>query len=156
MSPFKTRNLRTLGRRGRPIGSLVAIVALGAVLSSCGNSARSLAQQACTHVQASVNDLDRAGRATDPSEATHLRQQAYAELLDAIPIAAQAARVDGQWQSLLFTVSEVNRVPEANLVPALRAECAATRRTVFDQLPPPTSPAPSTSLPTTSSPTGNG
>jgi len=132
---------------------VAAVATLGAVLSSCGNSARSLAQDACTHVQASVNDLARADRATDPTAAARYRQQAYAEILDAIPIAAQAARVDGQWQALLFTVSEVNRVPEANLVPALRAECAATHRTVFDQLPPP---APRPSLPTTSVTTGSG
>ncbi len=44
-------------------------------------------------------------------------------LLPAIPIAAQAAYHDIQWEALSTTLSEANRVPESELEPSLRAQC---------------------------------
>lgn len=138
---------RLRGRAGRTVAALVALLAGGAAVGACGNSARSLAQQACAHVDTSLADLHRAETATDPAAAARYRQRAYTELLHATPIAAQAARVDGQWQALEFTISEANRVPEAQLAPSLRSLCAAAERTVFDQLPPPTAPPTTRSAP---------
>jgi len=61
--------------------------------------------------------------------------------LAAIPIAAQAAYHDIQWESLSATLSEANRVPESTLIPALQAQCHNADASVFDQLPPPSSPS---------------
>ena len=55
----------------------------------------------------------------DAPRSAQLSQQAYTQLRLALPIAAEAAYRDGQWQALMTTVSESNRVPETTLVPAL-------------------------------------
>ena len=57
----------------------------------------------------------------------------------ALPIAAQAAYRDGQWQALMTTVSESNRVPETTLVTALQQQCQQADSSTFDQAPPPSS-----------------
>ncbi len=137
-------------RLRRAVGTFAAggaVLFAGTVLSACGNSARSLAQQACTHVDASLATLAKAQSTADPAAAQQLTKQAYTELLRATPIAAQAARVDGQWQALEFSISEANRVPEAQLAPSLRALCASAQRSVFNQVPPPTAPPTTRSAP---------
>ena len=69
--------------------------------------------------------------------AKRLSDKAYLQLLAAIPIAAQAAYHDIQWESLSTTLSEANRVPESELLPSLRAQCSAAESTIFGQAPPP-------------------
>jgi uncharacterized protein YwlG (UPF0340 family) len=123
-------------------------VGLGAVLAACGNSGTSLAQQACTHVNRSITLLKESERHTAGS--AQLEEQAYIQLRQALPIAAQAAFHDGQWQALMTTVSESNRVPETELIPALEAQCRAADSSTFNQPPPPSSippPAPVSSSP---------
>ncbi len=129
---------------------VVLAVALGPALglSACGNSGTALAKEACAHVDRSVGLLKLSGQQSDAAEAARLEQQAYIELRDALPIAAQAAYLDGQWQALMTTLSETNRVPVATLTTALTAQCAVADRSTFDQPPPPSSippPAPLTS-----------
>lgn len=132
--------LRSRRAIGRTIVGLT-FLASGVTITACGTSAQSLAQQACTHIDASLKALHRANSESgNPSAVAADRQVAYQEILAAVPITAQAARLDGQWQALEFTTSEINRVPEATLEPSLRAQCAATERSVFDQQPPPTAP----------------
>jgi len=131
-------------------GVVVLAVALGPALglSACGNSGTALAKEACAHVDRSVGLLKLSGKQSDAAEAARLEQQAYIELRDALPIAAQAAYLDGQWQALMTTLSETNRVPVATLTTALTAQCAVADRSTFDQPPPPSSippPAPLTS-----------
>ncbi len=92
------------------------------------------------------------GRPTSPTPrlAGQLQQEAYIQLRQALPIAAQAAYHDGQWQALMTTVSESNRVPETTLVSSLRAQCQQADSSAFGQAPPPSSippPAPFTSSP---------
>jgi len=128
-------------RRPRWAAAVTALVASGAVLSACGASAGDLAKASCAHVNTSIALLHRASRTTDAAEAATLNQRAYIQLLQALPIAAQAAYHDIQWQSLATTLSEANRVPEATLVPALQAQCQNADASVFGQLPPPSSPA---------------
>ena len=131
------------------VGTAVA-VGLGATLSACGNDGTALAEQACAHVDRSLNLLAQAARQTDAAVTARLQEQAYIQLRQALPIAAQAAYRDGQWQSLMTTVSESNRVPEATLVSALRAQCQQANSSPFRQSPPPSSippPAPFTSAP---------
>lgn len=140
------------GARSR-VGRLLVVVGvtigLGLALSACGNSGTALAKQACSHIDQSISLLARSHEA-GPTGAAQLQQQAYNQLRDALPIAAQAAYHDGEWQALMTTISESNRVPEATLVTALRAQCQQANSSTFDQAPPPSSippPAPVSSAP---------
>jgi len=132
-----TRPIRACGTR--VVAGALALVASGSVLAACGASAGDLARASCTHVNASIGLLDKATRTADPTRAGALREQAYVQLLTAIPIAAQAAYHDIQWESLSTTLSEANRVPESTLIPALQAQCHNADTSVFGQLPPPSS-----------------
>jgi hypothetical protein len=127
------------------------VIGLGIALSACGNSGGALAKQACAHVQRAMTLLKQSSHQTDPAEAAALKEQATTQLQDALPIAAQAAYHDGQWQALMTTLSEINRVPATTLVTALTAQCQSANNPVFGgQSPPPSSippPAPFTSSP---------
>ena len=141
---------RVPARFRRLAAGAVVVVGLGATLSACGNSGTSLAQQACGHVDRSLTLLAESARQTDAGTATQLRQQAYRQLRQALPITAEAAYSDGQWQALMTTVSESNRVPESTLVDALRVQCQQADSSTFGQPPPPSSippPAPVSSSP---------
>jgi hypothetical protein len=129
------------GRRGvaRAAAGIIVSVGLGTALTACGNNAESLAQQACSHINRSITLLQESERPSDASRSAQLSQQAYTQLRLALPIAAEAAYRDGQWQALMTTVSESNRVSETTLVPALQAQCSAADSTPFNQAPPPSS-----------------
>ncbi len=128
----------------------VLVVGLGTAVSACGGDGTALAKQACIHVNRSLSLLTRAAHQTDATLAAQLQQEAYVQLRQALPIAAQAAYRDGQWQALMTTVSESNRVPETTLVSSLRAQCQQADSSAFGQAPPSSSippPAPFTSSP---------
>jgi len=118
---------------------VAALLASGAAVAACGASATDLAKASCAHVNSSIATLNQASHTADASKAASLRQKAYLDLLSAIPIAAQAAYHDIQWESLSATLSEANRVPESELVPALKAQCQSADSSVFGQPTPPSS-----------------
>ncbi len=98
----------------------------GLGLAACGSGANAEGQQACAYVErslqlyaASVAEQHAGNAALASSE----RSQALSELRLALPLAARATNADGTWQPLEATLSESNRVPEANLVTALTAQC---------------------------------
>lgn len=124
-------------RLARLAAGALAVVAMGGAVSACGASAGDMARASCAHVNTSLGLLGRAAKTTDPAEAAALKEKAYIQLLKAIPIAAQAAYHDIQWEALSTTLSEANRVPEATLVPSLRQQCSDADASVFDQQPPP-------------------
>jgi len=128
-------------RLARLVMGVIAVGAAGGALTACAASAGDLAQASCRHVHASLALLTEADHAADPTTAAGLRDRAYLALLPAIPIAAQAAYHDIQWEALSTTLSEASRVPEPVLVPALQAECQTADNSVFNQPPPPSSPA---------------
>ena len=132
---------RRTSRLTRALFVATTVVAAGGAVSACAASAGDLAKAACGHVNSSLSLLAQADRTSDPTTANALSQRAYLELLPAIPIAAQAAYHDISWESLSTTLSEVNRVPESELAPALRAQCHAADSSVFNQPPPPANPA---------------
>jgi len=105
------------------VAALIA-TGLGASLSACGNSGTDLAKQACTHINRSIRLLEQSQHQSDHARAAQLAEQAYDQLRAALPIAAQAAFHDGQWQALMTTISESSRVPEGVLVSALQQQCA--------------------------------
>jgi len=134
-------NATVRSRLARAGAGLVAIAIAGTTLTACAASAGDLARASCAHVNKSLALYDKSTRSTDPAAARTLKTKAYIELLAGIPIAAQAAYHDIQWESLSTTLAEANRVPEATLVPALRAQCHNADASVFGQVPPPSSPA---------------
>ena len=95
------------------------------LLSGCGTqSGQALAQQACTHVRASVQDYVESNRiGTSPSTVAFLQKEAAQQLRAALPLAAAANSDDGSWNSLMTTISEGATVDEGHLVPALKAQC---------------------------------
>jgi hypothetical protein len=127
------------GRRRWPGAAVVVVLAVGfgSALSACGgDQGTALARQACTHINRSMTLLNEAQKQPAADENGKLAQQAYNQLRMALPIAAEAANSDGQWQALMTTVSESNRVPEATLEPALVAQCGQADQSPFNQPPP--------------------
>lgn len=144
------RPLAIGGRFGRLVVAGVSVITLGAGLSACGGNGTGLAEQACSHINRSIGLLKQAAAQTDTAVADGLRQKAYRQLRDALPIAAEAAYRDGQYQALMTTLSESSRVSETTLIPALQAQCQAADSSTFGQTPPPSSippPAPVSSSP---------
>ncbi len=138
--------MRTRGRFGRALPrwalGLAVVLGGGAALTACGDGGVALARQACGHIHQSLTLTDQASRTgTDPALANDLSQQAYLQLREALPLAAQAASQNGQWQALMTTISESNRVPESDLVTALTAQCAMAN-SANPGLPPPPSSVP--------------
>jgi hypothetical protein len=128
----------------------LAVLGLGVALCACGTSGTGLAQQACVHIDRSIAYLQESHEPNYADQADQLQQKAYLELRKALPIASMAAYHDGQWQSLMTTVSESNRVPEATLISALKAQCSQANSSTFGNPPPPSSippPAPVSTSP---------
>lgn len=107
---------------------LVLVLGLGGAmaLASCGQqNGVALAQQACTHIDQSIQNYNEAQKiaTVDPGRAAVLRRQAAKGLIAAIPIAAQANSINGQWNPLVTTLSESSTVNEGHLEVALNAQC---------------------------------
>jgi hypothetical protein len=133
-------NVHRMARRlARPAVGIAAVVGLGVGLSACANSGQDLARQACVHVHRSISLLAQAQHAPGPAQANTLEADAETELRTALPIAAEAAYDDGQWQALMTTLSESNRIAPSTLIPALTQQCATTTSSPFNQPPPPSS-----------------
>lgn len=95
------------------------------LLAGCSNSGASLAKQACVHVDASIRLYTQAEHDSNSSTARKKAYEAVAQLDLAEPIAAQANSADPAFNPLMTTLQEIGRTSEANLIPALRAQCAA-------------------------------
>ncbi|HLH27937.1 MAG TPA: hypothetical protein VKW77_03420, partial [Acidimicrobiales bacterium] len=134
-----TRLPRGPARPAAALAAVLSVLAVGAFAAACGDSGQALARQACAHVHRSISLLDAAGRDPGTTRSTTLQQQALAQLRAALPIAAEAAYDDDQWQALMTTLSESNRVAPSTLVPALKDQCAQAEQSPFNQAPPPSS-----------------
>ncbi len=110
---------------GRALATALALGSAVVGLSACSNQGgQALAQQACVHVNRSVQDYLRSVRVgTPPATVALLQKEADQELRTALPLAAQANSDDGSWNSLMTTISESATVDEGHLVPSLRAQC---------------------------------
>lgn len=105
---------------------VVALLTSALALSSCGGSgAVAQARAACRDVARAVATQR---RSQAPGLSTERRDQlenlALAQLLKATPAAAAATSIDGSWNALMTTINEAERVPLANLIPALTRLCA--------------------------------
>jgi hypothetical protein len=113
----------------RPSGSArcgvaIASLVVAGTLAGCATShALALAQLACEHVSHSISDYQDSLNATNPTTTANDQSAALLQLRYALTSAALAAGQDGQWQALMTTLAESSRVPEADLIPALEAQC---------------------------------
>jgi hypothetical protein len=105
------------------VAGIVVIIGCGLGLAACGGNGQALARAACVHVDKSISLYHQATATTDPTRSAALDQQAYLQLVEALPLAAQAAGKDSQWQALMTTVSESSRVSESHLIGALTDQC---------------------------------
>jgi hypothetical protein len=116
-------------RTARTVRRTIAAVALsggvGVALAGCSNSGTALAKQACVHVDASIRLYTQAEREANASTARKKAYEAVGQLEDAEPIAARANSANPAFNPLMTTLQEIGRTSEANLIPALRAQCAA-------------------------------
>ncbi len=111
-------------RRWR-IAAVVAFPIAGLLASACGGGGAALADQACAHVQRSLELYASAKHARNPTVANHERRAALTELRLALGPAARAGSAGGTYQALQATLEESNRVPESYLVDALSAQCTS-------------------------------
>lgn len=118
---------RSAAGRHRWVVAVIVVAALSVVLAACGSGGTDLARQACSHVGKSVALFKQAEHAPTQTTANTLAEQAYVQLRDALPLAARAAAADGQWQALMTTLSETNRVGEQYLITSLQDQCAVAR-----------------------------
>jgi Tfp pilus assembly protein PilN len=135
------------GRVCRVAVILSITIGLGAALSACGNGGTGLAKQACGHVNRSIALLKQSEQGSSAATAGELKEQAYTQIQAAVPIAAEAANQDGQWQALMTSLSEINRVPEKTLFTALTAECQTADNSNFGEPAPPSSIPPPAPVP---------
>jgi len=112
------------GRSARLGLTCVAVVA-GLALAGCANQrGLDLARQACRHVDRSLALYEQSATAVSSVEGDARRSEALVQLRQALPLAATAAGEASQWQGLMATLAESSHLPEANLVSALRQQCA--------------------------------
>ena len=111
---------RLVGRVG--VGTTGAFLAV-ALLAGCGQSAGALGHEACVDVHKSLALYSRSEHTTDRALVASERTRAVNLLRLALGPAALAGGSSGDWQALMATLSESNRVPEAKLIPALKAQC---------------------------------
>ena len=110
----------------RRVAGVAAVVAASLALTACSHGAAvSNAKTACERVTSSLATL-KASRAPGLSatEAANLEAKAKAELFSALHYAGEANSGDGSYNSLMTTIQEANRVPEALLVPSLSRQCS--------------------------------
>jgi hypothetical protein len=153
-----TTGVRTLANRNRrlraariPVAALAAAASAALLLSGCSNNGTALAKQACVHVDVSMRLYTEAEHAKTTATARKRVDEAANQLNQAEPLAARANSADPAYNPLMTTLQEIGRTSEANLIPALRAQCAAA------QNPTVTAQSPVSSVPTSAtSPAGTG
>ena len=109
----------------RGAGAL-ALFAAATSLSACssGSSSGALEHKACVEVRHSIALFTSAAHETG-ARASATRTAALTILRTALTPAALASADDADYQALSATLSESSRVPEGQLLVALRAQCAA-------------------------------
>lgn len=138
------RQARRLARVAR--GSVAVaglLLAGGGVMSACSNGGTSLAQEACVHVGRSIRLFTRAEHDTSQAAAARNAKKAIVQLEQAEQLAAQANSANPAYNPLMTTLQEIGRTSEANLIPALQAQCDAANNPTA-QGPVPSGPAPAT------------
>lgn len=115
--------------RAARVSALAIASSIGAavLLSGCSNSGGSLAREACIHVDASIHLYTQAEHARTTAEAHAKAERAISQLNQAEQLAARANSANPSFNPLMTTLQEIGRTSEANLIPALRAQCTAAQ-----------------------------
>lgn len=118
--------MHRLARTVRVLAVALGAAGAGAALSACGGGISPSGIAACRDVQRSIATYDASLRIRDVAERSARQQLAERQLAAGLSSASQAASGNGQWQALMTTIGEVVSpgVPEAELIPALQAQCA--------------------------------
>lgn len=124
-SADRCRRLRAARIPGVALGAAVAAL----LLSGCSDSGSALAQAACAHVDTSIHLYTQAERAKTTAAARAKADRAANQLNQALQFAAQANSANPAFNPLMTTLQEIGRTSEANLIPALRAQCTAAEGT---------------------------
>lgn len=136
-----------------PAIALGVSVGAALLLSGCSNDGTSLARAACVHVDASIRLYTQAEHAKSSAAARKKADEAASQLSQAEPLAAQANSANPAFNPLMTTLQEIGRTSEANLIPALRAQCAAAQNpTSTTNSPVPGGPTSGTAPPQTGAP----
>lgn len=131
------------GRARGLVGVAVVSVAAAVGLSGCATShALALVRQACRHVDSSLSLYQASTTTASGASAQADSAAALQQLRDALPLAATAAGENAQWDAFMTTLSETSRVPESDLVIALRQQCADVASGGQNSNTPPTTAAP--------------
>jgi len=120
-----------VARLTRAVAVAAPLLVASLALSSCGTgTAVADARTSCVFVHKALV-LQTRSEATGVSSAEQARLQANAlsELLKGTQAAADATSADGSWNPLETTINEAERVPLANLVPALQRLCRVANST---------------------------
>ncbi len=114
-----------MARLKRPASLTVALLSAAVTLSSCGTGgATTDARQACRSVHHSLAVYARSRTpGLRPAQRRALEGRALQLMLRATPAAAAATSLDGNWNPLVTTINEAERVPITYLVPALTRLC---------------------------------
>lgn len=94
-------------------------------MSACGtNGAVGDARTSCRSVKMALS-LEKQSQVSglNSGQQSLLQAKAMRDLLRATQPAANATSIDGSWNPLMTTINEAERVPLANLVPALTRLC---------------------------------
>jgi hypothetical protein len=129
-------------RAGRLPAMLAVTAGTALLLGGCSNAGSSLALLACDHVSTSIRLYSQAQHATSAAAARAKVEQAAAQLAEALPLAARATSANPVFNPLMTTLQEIGRTSEANLIPALRAQCSAAENPTIPYPVPSTSPSP--------------
>jgi hypothetical protein len=95
------------------------------MLASCGSSsAVALVRHSCVDVKRALT-LEKQSEqpGLSATQRTQLQARALSRLLKATPSAAAATSLDGEWNPLMTTINEAERVPMAHLVASLTRLC---------------------------------
>ena len=134
-------------RRLGGAGSVLVVASF--ILGGCAHGdALALVHKACGHVDRSLALYQQSTADASPAAAQADSAAALQQLRDALPLAATAAGEDATWQAFVTTLSESSRVPESDLVIALREQCASVASGQGPAPPPTTAPAPVSTNPT--------
>jgi len=114
-----------VARLSRTLIVAVPLLVASLALSSCGVGAGVAdARASCVHVKKALALQARsADTGISSSESATLQASALNQLLRGTQDAANATTADGSWNALQTTISEAQRVPLGDLVPALTRLC---------------------------------
>ncbi len=118
-----------MARLSRRTGVVVALVAAGIGLASCGGGTNSDALAACRGVHAAIHDYDESLQATTRAQRAADLLGAQRQVASVQQDAALANSADGGYNALMTLLQQAQEVPFRDVVPALTQVCSTITST---------------------------